>query len=337
MSILAAVILWTFTFMMILLTITYALFFALALKKPNLQVEDTLKKEQWQPYAAEIREAIRWYEAQEKKQLYILTRDNIRLTGWYMAAEGESRGRVILCHDYRTPALVNFAPLVRAYHESGYDVLLTESRAHHESLGRFVCFGIRERFDLKLWIECVNKVYGADKPIFLHGVGMGGTTVLMTAGLELPENVNAVLAEGAYTSPYALVKKIMKTRFHMAPEVLLRYFDFWCRGQAGFHLRKASTQEALRATKLPVFLIHGEGDTMAPIGMAEANFEACGSEEKHFVRVACAGHGNCLFEARENAPAALNFFSEHLALPPAEAVIENSAEHAEETTEVNEQ
>ena len=336
MEILSAIILWMFAFMIIFLTITYILFFAFALKKPKLNVEDTLKKKEWAPYAGEIREAIDWYDRQEKKQLYILTQDKVRLTAWYLAAEGESRGRVILCHDYRTPALVNFAPLVRFYHEKGFDVLLTELRAHHESLGRFVCFGIRERFDLKLWIECTNKLYGGDVPVFLHGVGMGGTTVLLTAGLQLPANVNAVLAEGAYTSPYAFVKKLMKTRIHMAPEVLLRYFDFWCRGQAGFHLRKASTQEALRKTELPVFLIHGEGDTVAPIAMAEANFEACGSE-KHFVRVSGAGHANCLFEARENAPAALEFFNAHTALLPAQPEENSPAVPAGESTEVTEQ
>lgn len=331
MDILIGIVLWTMTFIIIFLTVTYWLFFAISFKKRDLPVEKTLEREEWKPYAEEIRDAVQWYEAREKKQLYILTRDNIRLTGFYLETEGEKRGRVILLHDYRTPALVNFAPAVRAYLENGYDVLLTESRAHHESLGKFVCFGARERYDLKLWIECANKLYGDGVPTFLHGVGMGGTTVLMTAGLELPGNVAAVLAESAYTSPYAIVKKQMKRRFLIAPEVLLRYFDFWCRGQAGYHLKITSTQEALRKTKLPVLLLHGENDPLAPLAMAEANCEACAGE-KQLVRIPGGGHGTCLYEARELGTATLSFFEGHAALPgKTEPAAEENTEPVAET------
>ena len=330
MPVLSSVLLWMLTFIILFLTVTYWLFFAISFKKRDLPVEKTLEKEEWKPYAEEIRSAVSRYEELENKQLYILTRDNIRLTGFYTETKKEKRGCVIMVNDYRTPSLVNFAPILLAYLDSGYDVLLTESRAHHESLGKFVCFGARERYDLKLWIECVNKLYGDGLPVYLHGVGMGGTTVLMTAGLELPRNVAAVLAESAYTSPYAIVRKQMKKRFLIAPEVLLRYFDFWCRSQAGYHLKIASTQEALRKTKLPVFLLHGENDPLAPIAMAEANADACASE-KRFVRIAGGGHGTCLYEAREQGQAALSFFGDYAALPEkTEAVPASDAESEKE-------
>ncbi|MGM9661716.1 MAG: serine aminopeptidase domain-containing protein [Oscillospiraceae bacterium] len=313
--------LWVLYIIMFFCVITYVLFFRLAYKAKKATVENTLAKAPWAPYRERVEREIEWFRAQEPQQLYILTRDEIRLSARYLPAEGECRGRVVLMHDYRVPAEVNFAGAVRAYHEQGFDVLLCDERAHGESLGKWICFGARERYDCKLWVECLNKLYGDDKPVFLHGVGMGGTAVLMTAGLKLPRNVTAVVAEGAYTSPYAVVKKLLR-QVHLASSVNLRHFDFWCRAMAGFKLKGASTQAALRATKLPVLLLHGSADEMAPAAMAEANYEACGAE-KRLCMIPGAGHGVCLWAAEECGMDVLTFVEAHEALP------EETAEAAE--------
>ena len=339
------IVMWVLYIIMFLCMISYALFFRIAYKDKKGTVENVLGEEQWAPYADRVKEEMAWFEAQEeRKQLYILTRDKIRLNGWYLPAKGVSRGRVVLMHDYRTPAGVSFAGVLRAYHERGFDVLLCDERAHGESLGKYICFGARERYDCKLWIECMNKLYGDDKPTFLHGVGMGGTAVLMTAGLKLPYNVVAVIAEGAYTSPFAMVKKLLK-KSHTSGKAFLKYFDFWCRALAGYKLKGASTQAALRETKLPVLLIHGSGDDKAPYAMAEANYEACAGE-KQLITIPGAGHGVCLWAAEDCGMDMFTFMASHEALPEkkeelpegeqpaAEAPAENEEQPVEETAEV---
>lgn len=333
---------WLVYIVMFLSMVMYALFFRIAYKSKKGTAENVLNEPQWAPYAERVRQEMTWFEDQtQRKQLYILTRDKIRLSGWYLPAEGESRGRVVLMHDYRTPAAVSFAGVLRAYHERGFDVLLAEERAHGESLGKYICFGARERYDCKLWIECMNKLYGDDKPTFLHGVGMGGTAVLMTAGLKLPYNVTAVIAEGAYTSPFAMVKKLLKQR-HLSAKPFLSFFDFWARALAGYKLKGASTQAALRATGLPVLLIHGTADDRAPYAMAEANYAACAGE-KRLIAVPDAGHGVCLWAAEESGMDVLTFVAEHEALPekPVElpenedpAVAAGNGETAEKTEAV---
>ncbi len=319
---------WFMYIVMFLCMIMYAMYFRIAYKNKKGTVENVLQEEQWAPYAERVKEEMAWFEAQEeRKQLYILTRDKIRLNGWYLPAKGVSRGRVILMHDYRTPAGVSFAGVLRAYHERGFDVLLCDQRAHGESLGKYICFGARERFDCKLWVECLNKLYGDDKPTFLHGVGMGGTAVLMTAGLKLPYNVTAVIAEGAYTSPFAMVKKLLK-KSHLSGKAFINTFDFWCRALAGYKLKGASTQGALRETKLPVLLIHGSADNKAPYAMAEANYAACAGE-KQLVTVPDAGHGVCLWTAEKSGLDMFTFVASHEALP---AKTEQLSESAEEQT-----
>lgn len=316
---------WLVYIIMFLSMIMYALFFRIAYKDKKGTVDNVLSEPQWAPYADRVRQEMAWFESQsERKQLYILTRDKIRLSGWYLPAEGVSRGRVVLMHDYRTPAGVSFAGVLRAYHERGFDVLLADERAHGESLGKYICFGARERYDCKLWIECMNKLYGDDKPTFLHGVGMGGTAVLMTAGLNLPYNVTAVIAEGAYTSPFAMVKKLLKKR-HFSAKPFLSFFNFWAQALAGYKLKGASTQAALRATKLPVLLLHGDADDKAPYAMAEANYAACAGE-KQLITVPGAGHGVCLWAAEEKGLDMFTFVTSHEALPEKKEQLPEAAE-----------
>lgn len=323
---------WFMYIIMFLCMLMYAMYFRIAYKNKKGTVENVLQEEQWAPYAEQVKEEMAWFEAQEeRKQLYILTRDKIRLNGWYLPAKGVSRGRVILMHDYRTPAGVSFAGVLRAYHERGFDVLLCDQRAHGESLGKYICFGARERFDCKLWVECMNKLYGDDKPTFLHGVGMGGTAVLMTAGLKLPYNVTAVIAEGAYTSPYAMVKKLLK-KSRVSGKAFLGVFDFWCRALAGYKLKGASTQAALRETKLPVLLIHGSADEKAPYAMAEANYAACAGE-KQLVTIPDAGHGVCLWAAEKSGLDMFTFVANHEALPEKVEELPESAEESVESAE----
>ena len=307
---------WVLYIILFLCALTYALFFRVAYKS-KATVESVLGEEKWKPYAERVKEEIAWFEGHEQReQLYILTRDKIRLNGWYLPAAGERRGRVILMHDYRTPGAVNFAGVLRAYHEQGFEVLLADQRAHGESYGKYICFGARERFDCKLWAECMNKLHGEDVPTYLHGVGMGGTAVLMTAGLKLPRNVVGVIAEGATTSPFAFVKKLMR-KSHTSGKMFLNYFDFWCRAMAGYKLKGISTQAALRETKVPVLLIHGKEDAVAPFAMAEANYEACGGE-KRLIAVEDAEHGLCLWKAENGGTAMFAFVEEHAALPEAQ-------------------
>ena len=316
-TVIAGAINWVIFLVILFALVSYALFFAVAYKAKRATREELLSRKEWQAVRPEAEEALAWYDGQTPQQLYILTRDQVRLSGFYLPAEGESRGRVVLMHDYRTNPEASMAAAVRLYHESGFDVLLCHERSHGESLGKYICFGSRERFDCKLWVECMNKLYGADKPTVLHGVGMGGTAVLMTAGLKLTRNVCCIVADSAFTSPYAVVKKLLRRR-HMSAN--LAFFDFWCKALAGYKLKGAATQEALRRTKLPVLLLHGEADELAPAAMARANYEACGGERK-LILVPGAGHGTAFLAAGKNGMIELADFAEqHLELPerPAE-------------------
>ena len=84
-------------------------------------------------------------------------------------------------------------------------------------------FGLTERFDCVNWIDWVNEKTGGTLPIYLCGVSMGASTVLMTSAFALPDNVHGIIADCGYTSPQAIWKHVAQTNLHVT-------YDEWLSG-----------------------------------------------------------------------------------------------------------
>ena len=52
-------------------------------------------------------------------------------------------------------------------------------------------------------------------PIYLAGVSMGATSVLMASELELPDNVFGIAADSAFTSLHAIWKHVSESNLHI--------------------------------------------------------------------------------------------------------------------------
>ena len=65
-----------------------------------------------------------------------------------------------------------------------------------------------ERYDVRAWVLEHNKRIGADTPVILDGISMGGATVAYAAGLELPKNVCAVMDDCGYSNPKAQIQPL---------------------------------------------------------------------------------------------------------------------------------
>lgn len=218
--------------------------------------------------------------------------DGLKLAGYTLRADGEPRGTVLLMHGYHSEPVREFAALLRFYHDSGYNIVLPFQRTHGASGGEFVTFGVRERFDVLKWAAKAAELYGADSPLFLHGISMGCATVLMSLELDLPENVRGVVADCGFTTPRAIIWKVLDGDWHVpTAAIVIRLCDFFARNLAGFSLDEASTLTAIEANKrrlrqIPVLFFHGTKDDFVPIDMTGENFMVA---EGSFVNVSGAG------------------------------------------------
>ena len=257
---------------------------------------DALRKKIGPSYAALVKDGVDWLRQQQPRDLYLTSYDGLRLHArWVPAAQ--ARGTVILFHGWRSSIVGDFSPSMPVYHNLGFNLLLVDQRAQNGSAGRDITFGIRESQDVRPWIELHNREFGP-YPVFLGGVSMGATTVLMAAGTPLPENVRGILADCGFSSPREILTSVAKHRAHLPAFPILYLANFWCRLLAGFDWMENSTVQAMARNRLPVFFAHGQADNFVPWSMTQAAYDAAACD-KQLLLVPGAGHGRSYLVERE--------------------------------------
>ena len=263
----------------------------------------------WAPLADRIQVALQYLKDHNARDVYIRSSDNLKLRGRWLPSD-QSLGTILLFHGYRSCPLADFSVIIPFYHGLGYNLLLVDQRSHGKSEGKFITFGIREHEDVLKWINWHNENIGR-MPVFLGGMSMGATTVLMASGEDLPDNVMGVSADCGFTDPYEIISNVMK-KAHMPAFPLLNITGLFTRAFAGFGLREYSTTQAMKSCRIPVLMIHGTEDHFVPCEMSKRAFEACGTE-KQLILVEGASHGTSYLTDQPRCQSALeNFFMEHL-------------------------
>ena len=111
--------------------------------------------------------------------------------------------------------------------------------------------------------------FGADTKILLYGVSMGGATVEMASELELPENVKGIVADCPYSAPLDVILSVGKQQGY--PVKLIKPFVILgAKVYGGFDVRETSGAEAVKHTRVPILILHGEDDTFVPPEMSKS-------------------------------------------------------------------
>lgn len=247
------------------------------------------RKKNYGKYADTIQNGVDWFLDRNPEQVILTSQDGLKLSARFLPAEGESRKALILMHGYRAEPLVDFAGLYRFYHEQGYHLLVPSQRSHGDSEGKYICFGVKERFDCKMWAEYLCSRLGKDCSVFLSGISMGCSTVLMAAGTGLPENVRGIIADCGFTSPYDIFRHVLRRNFGLPAFPLIGMTQVLAKHRAGFTYREVSTTDVLKTCRIPVLFIHGGADTFVPVRMTLENYAACGAP-KELLIIEGAGH-----------------------------------------------
>ena len=257
-----------------------------------------------------IRDSLPWFPSQPAKDVYTESYDGLKLHAKYLT-QPDSRGTMLLIHGFHGSGNTDFGCVLQFYHDLKMDLLVIDQRSHLGSEGDYLTMGVRERYDVRSWALWLLEHKGESHPVVLDGISMGGASVLMAAGLDLPRNVRGIIADCPFTSPREIFHSVMTSSIKL-PTFLLWGADICCRLMAGFSIDGASTVEALQHCTLPLRIAHGEDDDFVPCWMGVKSFEAAVSPDKQLITVPGAGHGMSYLVETEKMQAMLREFLDKL-------------------------
>ena len=247
------------------------------------------------PHYKVSRAGMKLMEDMPNQDLYLTSRDGLKLHAYlFPAPQGNGKKFVIGVHGYRSYARPECAPYVAFYHSLGYSMLMVDDRAHAPSEGEYIGFGILDRLDVVDWAKKLVSDYGEDTEILLHGVSMGGATVMAASGEEdLPEQVKGIISDCGYSSPWEILNYQLKHAAHLPAGLFLPQIERLCEKKIGMNLHDYAAVDQLKKAKVPVLFVQGMEDQMVPPEMVQQVYDACASP-KRLLTVPQAGHGESI-------------------------------------------
>ncbi len=246
------------------------------------QERQHLERGSWRDCLEEIDREMAWFRAQKPEELTIRSRDGLKLCGSYLEAP-DAKACMLLCHGYRSRGGLDFALVLRTLYEHGCSVLVIDQRAHGRSEGKYIAYGVLERYDCQQWAWFLHAKLGGRVPIFLEGMSMGASTVMMAAELALPPSVVGIIADCGYNSPWEELRHCIKYRYHLPVFPVLPLTELMCRLVAGYSLKGASAAASLANSPLPLLIIHGMDDDFVPATMTAENYAAAAGEKRQIL------------------------------------------------------
>ena len=247
-------------------------------------------------YRAFMHEAVKTFSEVPFERMEVKSVDGLNLVGRLYAAENADK-TVICIHGYCGTGIRDMSAIAPFFIKNGFNVLLVDNRAHGESEGNVIGYGVLDSLDIAVWINAL-KTARPVKSTFLYGISMGAATAMMTAQYVRREEVAGIIADCGYTSIYEQMRFMLRTLTLVPPALIVPAIRSRAKKFAGYDIKTTDTREILAKTDIPVLFVHGSEDKFVPPAMTEQNARACASAHDVLI-VKDAKHAESYFLGRE--------------------------------------
>ena len=226
-------------------------------------------------------EGMKYMETLPHEDVFINSHDGLRLHATYFPADENPKKFVVGIHGFQSHAWNEYAPHIAFYRSLGYSMILPDDRAHGYSEGRYITMGVKDRFDCVNWAKYIVDRFGNDVEILLHGVSMGGATVLSaSAEKDLPKQVIGVISDCGFTCVEDAFAYQMKSMYHTSSKFPVKVCKWFAKHKAGFDFNDGRPIDRVKHSRVPILIVQGAVDPIVPPYMAKELYEACTSEKK---------------------------------------------------------
>ncbi len=232
------------------------------------------------------------------EDIQITASDGTTLIGHFYHSNSPKR-IIIAMHGWRSSWTRDFGLVSNFWKENDCSILFVEQRGQNGSGGEHIGFGLIERYDCLDWVNYVKNNCDPTIPVYLAGISMGASTVLMASGMDLPSCVHGIIADCGFTSPRDIWKHVVNKNLklvYIGPREMIA--DEMFRKKLNMKTSEYSTIKAMEKCSVPILFIHGAKDKFVPIHMTYKNYLACNSPKRLFVAPG-AGHAMSYFHEKE--------------------------------------
>lgn len=238
-----------------------------------------------------------WLSSVQREKVTLTADDGEILVARKIVASEESDKWAVILHGYNG-SMEDINDIAMHYAAEGYNILTPDLRANGESEGSFLGMGWLDRLDVINWIDIILE----DNPsaeVVIHGIDIGADTALMLAGEPLKSSIKAIVAEGAYTSAWEVVKAEYELRYKWPAFPFLNMINPVAKVWGGYSLKEADAVEQVKNTTVPILLIRGQKDTYVTEEMTKELDAAIASTHEVFT-VPTGTHDDCRYAEPEN-------------------------------------
>lgn len=211
------------------------------------------------------------------KHYVIKADDGVELDVWAIFNKKrdsmKTKGTVMLLHGFEDTK-GRMLGLGETLANDGYDVVLSDMRAHGRSGGKYVTFGAVERRDILAIADYLVKNNVISQPFYAMGFSMGAATAVLYAADD--PRVKGVVA----IAPYSDARTVL--HHHAGYLNDEQFAAAWARAGeiAGFKPDDADVVAAARKLKCPLVVVHGRLDAIVPYEQGEAVYNAAGGKKE---------------------------------------------------------
>lgn len=222
------------------------------------------------------------------KKIEIKSFDDVKLKGFLSYSKTQpTKGSIILLHGIRGYK-EHFVDLSSWLTLKGYNTLALDSRAHGESEGQFCTFGVKEKQDLKSWIDTLIFKENITSNIGVWGQSLGGAIGLQA--LAFDQRLKFGIIESTFTNFKTISNDYFQYHLGFEWETLNNYLINRAGKLSDFNIDEASPLKYAPQVKQNILLVHGTKDKRIDIKYSRINFESIGSKNKSYLPIKNANH-----------------------------------------------
>ncbi len=278
-------------FIFLLVVIIGEILLSISLKRDSL-IGKIVAKETKKAYKS-FKIDLDWWKSFKLEEECVTSFDGKKLYPMILKSDVKSDKVAIVIHGYyaKFQEMNKYAEM---FYDMGYNVVITQNRAHGKSEGRFIGMGWLDRLDMLEVINMCIEKFGKNCEIDVFGLSMGASTVCMLAGENLPINVKHLISDCAYASVFEQFKYVYKSQTNLPANGLANLLNYYAKFRAGYSIKNADARLQLPKCKVPILFIHGEKDIFVPYSNLQELYDSTPQNLRYKYSFSNAGHAECL-------------------------------------------